>query len=143
VELFSQFVDEDIATLRRVSRESRTQEGYLIAMSNLVGSFTAGADRAKHRALRTRIVAASLTRPELRLVIGRTQQRLTEELTEVVRFGQDAGWLRNDLSPHALAVAVQALTIGRTLDDVSATPITSEELEPLLSVLLLSMLRSD
>jgi len=76
-----------------------------------------------------RIVAASITRPELRVLIGLTQNRLTEELVRLVELGQDRGWLRRDISARSIAVALQVLIFGRILDDISLNPIDTTEWE--------------
>jgi hypothetical protein len=77
-----------------------------------------------------------MMRPELRQLIGATQSRLTEELRSIVEFGQQRDWLNRDLSAHAVAVLIQVLLVGRTLDDVSSTPIDNAEWESAMAILL-------
>jgi hypothetical protein len=48
-------------------------------------------------------------------------------LTRVVEHGQRRGWLRRDVSAHSLAVLLQGVVFGRSLDDVSSEPIGASD----------------
>jgi AcrR family transcriptional regulator len=135
-QMFIKLAEEDLATLQLVSVSSKTFDEYLVAMQGLVGTFTSSDLRRARRALRARIVAASMMRPELRDLIGATQSRLTSELESIVQYGQEREWLSRELSAHSIAVLIQVLLIGRTLDDVSTTPIENAEWEATMAVLL-------
>ncbi len=77
-----------------------------------------------------------MMRPELRVLIGATQSRLTNELRSIVEYGQEREWLNRDLSAHAVAVLIQVLLVGRTLDDVSTTPIDNSVWEASMVIML-------
>jgi len=135
-QMFTKLAEEDLATLQLVSVSAQTLEEYLVAMQGLIGTFASSDVRRARRALRARIVAASMMRPELRELIGTTQSRLTNELQTIVEYGQQREWLNRELSAHAVAVLIQVLLVGRTLDDVSATPIDNAEWEASMAILL-------
>jgi AcrR family transcriptional regulator len=135
-QMFTKLAEEDLATLQLVSVSAKTFDEYLVAIQGLIGTFASSEARRARRALRARIVAASMMRPELRQLIGATQSRLTEELRSIVEFGQQRDWLNRDLSAHAVAVLIQVLLVGRTLDDVSSTPIDYAEWESAMAILL-------
>jgi len=135
-QMFSKLAEEDLAVLQKVSVSSQSLEEYLVSMQGLVGTFANGEERRARRALRARIVAASITRPELRELIGETQSRLTSELAQIVEYGQDRDWLSRTLSSHSIAVIIQVVLVGRTLDDVSTTPIENAEWEKSMGLLL-------
>jgi len=127
--LFSKLAEGDIQVLRDINDTATTLPDYIAALAALVERFSSGPDRQLRRSIRVRIVAASITRPELKMLIGLTQTRLTDELIRLVQFGQDRGWLRNDLSARSIAVALQVLIFGRILDDISLNPIDSKDWE--------------
>jgi len=127
--LFSELAEGDIQVLRDINDTATTLPDYIAALAPLVERFSSGPDRQLRRSIRVRIVAASITRPELKMLIGLTQTRLTDELIRLVQFGQDRGWLRNDLSARSIAVALQVLIFGRILDDISLNPIDSKDWE--------------
>ncbi len=135
-QMFTKLAEEDISILQRVSVASQSLVEYLVSMQALVGTFATGEERRTRRALRARIVAASITRPELRELIGETQSRLTNELALIVEYGQEKDWLSRNLSAHSIAVIIQVVLVGRTLDDVSTTPIDNAEWEKSMGLLL-------
>ena len=121
--MFMGLVQEDISAIRTINETASSLEEYIEAMQPLLAALAAGDDRSTRRARRVRIVAAAITRPELRKLIGEIQSELSADLTELVQHGQDQGWIRSDIPPNAIAVFFLALVFGRNLDDVSATPI--------------------
>jgi AcrR family transcriptional regulator len=135
-QMFTTLAEEDLETLHSVSVSSQSFEEYLVAMQGLIGTFASSDVRRARRALRARIVAASMMRPELRVLIGATQSRLTNELRSIVEYGQEREWLNRDLSAHAVAVLIQVLLVGRTLDDVSTTPIDNSVWEASMVIML-------
>src|SRR5665213_2200371 len=135
-QMFTTLAEEDLETLHSVSVSSQSFEEYLVAMQGLIGTFASSDARRARRALRARIVAASMMRPELRELIGGTQSRLTDELRSIVEYGQQREWLNRDLSAHAVAVLIQVLLVGRTLDDVSTTPIDNSVWEASMVIML-------
>ena len=135
-QMFTTLAEEDLETLHAVSVSSQSFEEYLVAMQGLIGTFASSDVRRARRALRARIVAASMMRPELRELIGATQSRLTNELRSIVEYGQQREWLNRDLSAHAVAVLIQVLLVSRTLDDVSTTPIDNSAWEASMVIML-------
>ncbi len=135
-QMFTKLAEEDIATLQMVSVSSKTFEEYVFALQGLIGTFASSDVRRARRALRARIIAASMMRPELKQLIGTTQSRLTNELATIVEYGQQREWLSRELSAHSIAVLIQVLLVGRTLDDVSTTPIDNKDWESTMATLL-------
>jgi AcrR family transcriptional regulator len=127
--LFSRLAEEDIHVLREANESATTLAEYVAALTPMVERFSSGPERHKRRAIRVRIVAASLTRPELRILIGLTQAHLTDEIVRLVEYGQERGWLRRDVSARSIAVALQVIIFGRILDDISINPIDPTDWE--------------
>lgn len=143
-QLFSDLVQRDIDELSNVSQQSVDIDEFLVRIQPLIGLLSAGEERRQSRAMRARIVAASLTRPELATLIGATESRLTAELRDVMSMGQDRGFVRKDVSAWSLAVLIQAIVFGRVLDDVTTTPIEQEDWDFTMTTLFRSaMLNGD
>jgi AcrR family transcriptional regulator len=133
--MFIEMANEDITTLRAISEQSTSLEEYMVAMQPLISRMAAQEDRRRRRAKRVRIVAAALTRPGLRELIGDAQAKVTNELVSVAQYGQDKGWLRSDVSAKSIAVLVQIVVFGRTLDDISAEPIDQGQWDLMVAAL--------
>ena len=139
--IFAKLVEEDIEVMRAVNISAVSFEDYVLAMRPLVDIVNMGDDRRLRRALRLRILAAANTRPELRTMIGASQARLTDALTEIVQYGQDREWLRRDITAKAIAVVMQALVFGRNLEDVSATPIDDAQWAAAMGVIFAEVIK--
>lgn len=140
-QMFTKLAEEDIETIKNVSTSSKTHDEYIKSVQALIGTFASSEERKARRALRARIVAASMMRIELGELIGTTQARLTDQLTQIIEYGQEREWLARDLSAHSIAVLIQILLIGRTLDDVSINPIENADWERTMGLLLVVLLK--
>jgi hypothetical protein len=65
---------------------------------------------------------------------------LTSELRRIVEYGQERTWLTTKVSAQSIAVMIQVLLVGRTIDDVSTTPIDNAEWELSMGLLLAVLL---
>lgn len=138
--IFSRIVEEDILVLRLVNDSADTFDEYVNAIRPVLERISSGEERVARRAIRSRIVAAAITRPNLRALICLDQSRLTDELFRIADYGQKRGWMRSDVSAQSIAVLMQAVVLGRTLDDISLIPISDEEWEQTLVALFMEML---
>jgi len=138
--MFIGLVNEDIAGIRTINETASSLDEYVEKMQPLMVALSAGEDRSNRRARRVRIVAAALTRPELKRLVGEIQSELTGDLTELVQHGQDQGWIRTDIPSNAIAVFFLALVFGRNLDDVSSTPIAQADWDRMVLMAFTGML---
>ena len=65
--------------------------------------------------------------------IQEVQERLTTDLEDFVRRGQELGWIRRDVACRAIAVFLQAYTLGKVVDDIVATQIPSMDWNSLIN----------
>lgn len=75
-------------------------------------------DRRPMRSIRLHALSLARTQPNLAAKIADLQAELTDTMTEVNREFQRRGWMRTDIDPRALAVLIQAMNLGRIVDDV-------------------------
>jgi AcrR family transcriptional regulator len=138
--IFSKIIDEDVASLRQINESLETFDEYVDAIRPVLERISNGEERVVRRAIRSRIVAAAITRPDLRVLISVNQARLTKELLRIAEFAQLRGWMRRDVSAHSIAMLMQAVLLGRTLDDISSDPMSDSEWEQTLVALFMEML---
>ncbi len=74
------------------------------------------------RLRRTHTIALGTTRPTLAASIAEIQDQITETWSTTIREAQTRGFVRGDLDPHAAAVMVLSLTIGRIVNDAAGNP---------------------
>lgn len=139
--IFARLADEDVAMFDSLDHDIDSFEEYVAVMSPLVESVASAPGRKERRALRVRIVAAAATRPPLRRQIAAIQSRLNDELGRQVEVAQQRGWLRDDIPVRSLVVLIQMLIFGRSIDDVSETPVDEGDWAAAMKVLFESLLR--
>lgn len=60
-------------------------------------------------------------------------------MTEAITRAQDKGWVRQDLNPRAIAVFLQAYSLGRAVDDVAENHISNDDWVQLIGVMIGSL----
>ncbi len=116
---FAASVDASIALVGAAVQDAKTADDFV---SRLMGvtTVTQGRERAKFRLERARVIGLSVNSPKLREDLEIEQDRLTDAMADVVREGQEKGWVSKTFEAKTLAVFMQAYTIGRIIDDVAS-----------------------
>ena len=81
---------------------------------------------AHRRAERARELGMANSNLRFRALLSVEQERLTNTLVEAIQSAQEKEWIRNDLDARAIAVFLQAYTLGRAVDDVAVTKVDPE-----------------
>ena len=76
--------------------------------------------RIQHiRSRRVQVLAEAYRSERFRQLLGAEQERLTDALTDIIRELQARNWVVQELDPRAVAILIQAYTIGRAVDDIT------------------------
>ena len=81
---------------------------------------------AVFRLRRTHTFVLASTRPGLAATIATMQEILTDKWEATIQVAQDKGLFRQELDTRAAAVLLQAVALGRIVDDTSASQISNE-----------------
>ena len=81
---------------------------------------------ASVRLRRTHTLALTSTRPAFAAAISATQDEVTEVWVDIMRRGQERGFIRPELDARAAAVLVQSAGLGRIVDDTASEPLGNE-----------------
>ena len=119
---FSRFVDENVAVLARLAENCQSRDELLRALA-VMTSETQDPARRNVRLGRARVLAIAGANPRLAESLAVEQTRLTSALADLMAVAQSRGWFNSDFDPKAAAILVQAYTLGRIVDDVSADPV--------------------
>lgn len=124
VETFSQELLANQALVRDLMERSHDRASFregLRAVANVVGAIPAVV-----RLRRTHTIALSDTRPNLAAAIAEVQDRTTDAWTDTVREAQRRGFARPELDARSTAVMIQAMTLGRIIDDAASEQIGND-----------------
>ena len=122
---FARETEQTIDQLKSVVETATNQESFKVSVLNINRTLQA-ADRLPIRM--QRIVAFSTTDKNARFMemLKAAQQKLTDAYATILKDAQLRGWIRADINAQAVAVFVQAMTIGRIVDDVSEKHVEPE-----------------
>ncbi|MGA0209090.1 MAG: TetR/AcrR family transcriptional regulator [Candidatus Nanopelagicales bacterium] len=131
---FSSGVEASTGAIQNIVANSADQAEFL---SLLQGVTRATQDRklADSRFDRARMLAMAQHNLRFRAKLAEVQDRLTDALTECFAQAQDKGWLNRDFDPRTGAIFIQAYTLGKLVDDVSAHPMDDRDWENLITLI--------
>ena len=135
-------VRESLAMITEGLSSATTLEEYQQFMRNLATVSQAPENKAR-RMERARYLAIAFSSESMRRIIAQQQQEMTAQLTEALKEVARRGWLRTDLSPKAVAVFIQAYTLGRIVDDITDDPVDPEEWVNLIVTVMSRALSAD
>jgi AcrR family transcriptional regulator len=124
VENFRSVVDLYIGIATNLVESSPDLPGFRDAVRTFLTNFSA--IPANVRLQRTHTIALSSTRPALATSIGAAQEALTDGWAAAFDLAQQRGLMRADLDTRAAAVMIQAIALGRIVDDAAATHLGNE-----------------
>ena len=119
---FHRVVDSSIALIANTVATATTREEFFADMEK-VTAITHSREMTAIRFERARALGHAGTSERFREAHGVEQQRLTLAFADLVREAQNQGWVTSDIDPMAAAVFIQAYTIGKLIDEVTAEPV--------------------
>ncbi len=129
---FHRNVGDNIAAIDALLGSSSTREEFIGHMIELT-RVTQDRARAPFRFERARALGRAGHSDRFRTALGAEQQRLTDAFTDLFSRAQAKGWVNPTLDARALAVLVQAYTLGKVVDDVVSNPMDDQAWLSLLS----------
>lgn len=88
---------------------------------------------APFRMRRVQLLSYAASRPRMLARLAREQSDLTAGFAQVFAAAQKKGWLVPGIDPHAGAVLIQAVILGRVIDDISSEQIAPEAWDHILT----------
>jgi len=125
VRRFSAGVDFTNAVIADIVASSTSAAEFFTRMYEM-SIDTQDPQRAHRRAERARELGMANSNQRFRDQLSVEQERLTNTLRDAVVMAQEKEWIRNDLDSRAIAVFLQAYTLGRAVDDVAVTKVDPE-----------------
>ena len=128
---FSRYVDDSITTLAMVLQSATSRDEFRNWLVQITAS-TQSPDRAPRRLERAAAFARAAHSEQFRATLAVEQLRLTHAMLDLIAGAQGRGWISKANDPMAVAVMVQAYTLGRVIDDVAAQQMNPDQWVALL-----------
>jgi len=132
VQRFARYVEEDIEALTRVLLAATSREDMFDRL-DLISRATHDVARSARRADRIEILAGARHSEKMKNALAPTQARLTGAIADLVREMKTKEFVNQDLDPTAVAVFIQAYSLGLIVNDVSNEQVDLENWHALIS----------
>lgn len=132
---FSAGVEASTAAMESIVATARDKTEFFSLLEGVTRA-TQARKRADVRFDRARMLAMAQNNERFRLKLSEVQARLTDSLTGCIAQAQEKGWANPNVQARTLAVFIQAYTLGRLVDDVSATQMDDADWENLIAVVI-------
>ena len=129
---FARYVEEDIQALTAVLLVSSSREDMFDRL-DLISRATHDAARSVRRADRIEILAGARHSEKMKIALAPTQAHLTGAIADLVREMKAKDFISEDLDPTAVAVFIQAYSLGLIVNDVSNDQVDLEKWHALIS----------
>jgi AcrR family transcriptional regulator len=139
VERFAQYVEEDIAGVTQVLLAATSREDLLNRL-DAVSLVAHSDDRTNRRGDRMEILSSARHSEKMRIALGPVQARLTAAFADLIREMQARQWASTEISAEAIAVFIQAYSLGLVVNDASSEHIDMAAWHQLISRVLRTLI---
>ena len=122
---YARYVDTNIAALQALLSSAKTGEEFYLGLSQL-SAITQGEGMKRARQERALTIGRAITSPRMSVLLQAEQQRLTDALAHLIEDAQARKLCNPEIESHALAVLMQAWTLGKIVDDLSESPVDND-----------------
>ena len=122
---YSKWIDASIEFMTTYVLGAHTKEQFVESLRKLT-ELTQSVDRKGARAERARALAACFDNPRMAKAMGQETQRHTDALADIIQEVQNRGLVRADVDAKAVAVFIQAYTLGKMVNDYNPTGVQDE-----------------
>lgn len=122
---YARYVDSNIAALQALLSAAKTGEEFYLGLSQL-SAITQGEGMKRARQERALTIGRAITSPRMSALLQGEQQRLTDTLVQLIKDAQARKLCNPEIEAHALAVLMQAWTLGKIVDDLSESPVDND-----------------
>jgi len=134
--VFEDLAEIDIQIIEEMVSSITTFDEFALVTYQMFTEVVGDDKRKRERYIRLRIFAMCETQPALKAAIAGIQKHITDRIANVVAGFIKHGWMRSDVDPQEIAVAVQTITFGRLMDEHSLTPLSDVMWNQMLQSLL-------
>jgi AcrR family transcriptional regulator len=130
---YSSYLEKDSEELRHGILNCTKFDQYVKNLLNLTILSVKEEDR-KIRMMRLNTISSAYGRRELWYALQEKQHQYNNAITEVFQYGQKMGWVRTDITAHALGIFVQGHALSRVLVDLDHNQLEAESWEKVMKL---------
>lgn len=125
-ERYANWVDTSIGVMSQILTSGSSSEDIAAGLEEVTRR-TQNPIHKGERMQRVQAIAKSNGNPRLSRLLSIEQSRLTDALTDLIFESQQQGFVNPEIDPKALAVFIQAYTLGKIVDDFNVDPVDPDK----------------
>jgi AcrR family transcriptional regulator len=125
LELFVGGVRSHLELLKESLENSQSKNDFIKRVTDVI-ELSQSPQRRTFRIDRCRLIAHCDRNPRFSSLLGDEQARINEGFTSFFIALRKKGWMGKKLAPETASVLIQALTLGRAVDDVSSVRLSEK-----------------
>ncbi len=134
LERYARWVEVSVTAMTSILTSAKTSEDIYLGLVE-VTKRTQSKNLRDERFFRAEVLTKANESPRLAKELQGLQKHLTDSLTDLVREAQERGFYKKELDPKAIAVFIQAYTLGKIIDDSSDDPVDPETYAHLINTI--------
>jgi AcrR family transcriptional regulator len=123
---FARFIDAAIAQMNEAVASSQNKAEFFAGLRTITRT-TQARELVNARLERAGSHHRAANSPSFRMRLGAEQQRLTDELAQIISTAQAKGWVNPEIDARAGAVMLQAYSLGRVVDDIASNQMDDQK----------------
>ena len=129
---YAKWVDINVVTMSNILVNARSSKDIYMGLVEITER-SQDRNLSKERFFRAEVLAKANSSPRFAKKLQDLQQQLTDSLTDLIREAQEKNYYDKSNDPKAVAVFIQAYTLGKIVDDISSNQVNQENYNALIN----------
>ena len=125
IQRYARWVDASIELMTHLLTSSASSDDIYSGLTGITRSTQSDEFKAE-RLKRIDVLSRAGSSTRFAKLLGEEQQRLTDALTDLIREAQERDFYKKEVDARAIAVFIQAYTVGKIVDDLSENPVDND-----------------
>jgi AcrR family transcriptional regulator len=135
LERYAKWIDVSVSLMTKILTSAKSSADILQGLSEVTKQ-TQDISFKSERFFRAEILVMAQQSPRFFKELSTLQDRLTDSLTDLVREAQERGFYKKAIDARAIAVFIQAYTLGKIIDDSSENPVDPDAYAHLINTII-------
>jgi AcrR family transcriptional regulator len=135
IQRYARWVDASIEFMTHLLTSAASSDDIYSGLTGITRSTQSDEFKAE-RLNRINVLSRAGSSTRFAKLLGEEQQRLTDALTDLIREAQERGFYKKEVDARAIAVFIQAYTVGKIVDDFNENKVDPEEWVNLINLII-------
>ena len=135
IQRYARWVDASIELMTQLLTSAASSDDIYSGLTGITRRTQSDEFRAE-RQNRIDVLSRAGSSKRFAKLLGEEQQRLTDALTDLIREAQERGFYKKEVDARAIAVFIQAYTVGKIVDDFNENKVDPEEWVNLINLVI-------